>query len=100
MNLAEILKSIKEQNLSKGKLEEYEQDLASLYATMMMRIGELKKEKAIYILERTNPETPDIKNKRLWEAGTKGQELIELEANVKAASQMMRSVRARIYQQY
>lgn len=96
--LAEILKSVREENLSRGALEKYEQALAGIYADYMLEIGALKKERALFILERTNPETPDVKIKRLWDAGTPGQRLIELEANVKAVSTMTRSVRSRIYQ--
>lgn len=99
-DLSKLFKSIREENLSRGMLEQYEQQLSGTYAEMMVEIGSLKKEKALFILERTNPETPDVKIKRLFDGNPNGQRLIELEANVKAVGTMMRSIRSRIYQSY
>lgn len=100
MNLSTLFSEIKESGLSRAQLENYEQQLAYVFAETMLRIGELKKERALFILERTNPETPDIKIKRLFDANPQGQELIEKEANVKAISRMLSSIRSRIYQSY
>lgn len=96
--LTQLFREIRESNLSRGALESYEQQLSYIYSETMLRVGELKKERALFILERTNPETPDIKIKRLFDANTLGQELIEKEASVKAVSRMLSSVRSRIYQ--
>ena len=98
MTLTELFTAIKEENLSRGQLESYEQHLASLYAEYMIEIGSLKKERALYFLERQKPDVTDVSIRRLWDAGTNGQRLIELEANVKAVSRMLSSVKSRIYQ--
>lgn len=98
MTLTELFTSIKESNLSRKQLEDYEQELSSLYATYQIRIGELKKERALYFLERQKPDITDISIRRLWDAIPSGQELIESEANVKAVARMYSSVRSRIYQ--
>lgn len=100
MNIADLFREIKETNLSRAQLEKYEQQLASLYAEMMMEIGQLKKERALYFLERQRPEITDISIRRLWDAIPDGQRLIELEANVKAVGRMSSSVKSRIYQNY
>lgn len=100
MNLSEILSKVREERLSRADLEMYEQTLANLYATMMVRIGELKKERALYFLERQRPEVTDISIRRLWDAIPLGQELIGLECDVKAVARMASSVRSRIYQAY
>ncbi len=98
MTLKELFASIKEANLSKGQLEQYEQELSSLYATYMLRIGELKKERALYFLERQKPDVTDVSIRRIFDATSAGQELIESEANVKAVSRMISSIKSRIYQ--
>lgn len=100
MNLKELIIAVKEENLSKGQLEEYEMKLASIYAEMMMRIGELKKERALYFLERQRPDVSDVSIRRVFDATGDGQELIELEANVKAVSRILSSIKSRIYQSY
>lgn len=98
MNIAEIFREIKDEKLGRAQLEKYEQQLAALYAEMMMEIGSLKKERALFFLERQRPETTDVSIRRLWDAAPNGQKLIELEANVKAVSRMLSSVKSRIYQ--
>lgn len=100
MNLLDILKEIKDENLTRASLEQYEQKLAALYAEMMIEIGDKKKERALYFLERQSPERTDVSIRRLWDAIPAGQRLIELEANVKAVSRMLSSIKSRIYQQY
>ena len=100
MELLEIFASIKDEKLGRAQLEKYEQTLASLYAEMMIEIGSLKKERALYFLERQRPEITDISIRRLWDAIPNGQRLIELEANVKAVARMSSSIKSRIYQSY
>ncbi len=101
-NLSEILSAVKEENLSKGQLELYEQKLAALYADYMMRIATLKKARAMYFYakEQSNPELPDVKIKRVWDATDDGLELIQKEAEVKAVSRVLSSIKSRIYQTY
>lgn len=99
-SLAEILKSVREENLSRGQLESYEQQLSGLYAEMMIELAEKKKERALYFLERQRPETSDVSIRRLFDASVDGQRLIELEAYVKAVSKMLSSIKSRIYQAY
>lgn len=100
MNLKDILIAVKESSLSKGQLEQYEQQLAGIYADMMVAIGEGKKERALYFLERQKPDVSDISIRRLFDATPIGQTLIENEHNVKAVGTMIRSVRSRIFQTY
>lgn len=104
MTLTELLTAVKESNLSKGQLEEYEMRLASLYGDYMTRIGELKKSRALYFLaNERDPEgqkLPDVKVKRIYEGTPDGQELLGLESDVKAVSRVLSSIKSRIYQQY
>ena len=98
MNLTEIFTSIREEKLGRTQLEMFEQKLAGIYADYMIEIGSLKKQRALYFLERQRPEITDISIRRQWDAIPDGQRLIELEANVKAVARMSSSVRSRIYQ--
>ena len=100
MNLITILREIKDENLTREALEKYEQMLAGLYAEYMMEIGSLKKERALYFLERQKPDVSDVSIRRIWDAIPNGQRLIELEAHVKAVSKMLGSIKSRIYQTY
>lgn len=100
MNLLGILQEIKEQNLSKGQLETLEQRLSALYAEYQLEIADLKKERALYFLERQKPEVSDVSIRRLWDAGTNGQRLIECEHSVKAVAKMLSSIKSRIFQTY
>ncbi len=96
--LAELFREIKDEHLGRAQLESYEQKLASLYAEYMMEIGTLKKERALYFLERQKPDVTDVSIRRVWDAIPSGQKLIEYEANVKAVSRMLSSIKSRIYQ--
>lgn len=98
--LKDILLAVREEHLSKAMLEQYEQQLAALFADMQMAIGEGKKERALFFLERQRPEVSDISIRRLFDATPIGQTLIENEHNVKAVGTMIRSVRSRIFQTY
>jgi hypothetical protein len=102
MNLTEIFSAIKEESLSRGQLENYEQDLASVYAEMMMSIATLKKARALFLYSRgqEHPELPAVKIKMTWDATDEGLKLIELESQVKAVSRILSSVKSRIYQSY
>lgn len=97
-DLAEIIKAVRDEHLSKGMLESYEMHLSNLYAQYMVRIGEIKKERALYFLERQKPDVSDVSIRRVFDATGNGQELIELEANVKAVARLASSIRSRIYQ--
>ena len=96
--LSDLFREIKEQNLGRAALEKYEQQLAALYAEIMLDIGSLKKERALYFLARQRPETTDISIRRTFDGTPSGQRLIELEVSVKAVARMYSSVRSRIYQ--
>ena len=98
MQLSDILKEVREENLSKGQLENYEQKLAALYAEMMLEIAEKKKAEAMFFLARSSPEVSDVSIKRAWRGTPEGQRLIELEAYVKATAKMLSSIKSRIYQ--
>lgn len=99
MKLEEALKKVREENLSKQQLEEYHLMLSSLYGDMKIEIGGLKKEKAIFISQRT-PEDSIASRKSDFEATKSGQRLIEMESYASATKVMLDSIKSRLYSLY
>jgi len=100
MTLLELLVAVKEQHLGKDQLEQYRDQLASLYADMQIEIAGLEKEEAMYFYKRMNPETSDISIKRSWKATESGQRLILLNRYVKAIAKVIDSLKSRLYNIY
>lgn len=100
MNLKDTLLAVKESNLSRGQLEQFEQDLTALYSEYMMRIAILQKAESLYFysMEQSHPELPDVKVKRSWRASDDGLELRQKEIEVKVIAKNLSSIRSRIYQ--
>ena len=99
MTLQEALKKVREENLNKQQLEEYHLMLSGLYGDMKIEIGQLKKEKAMFIASR-KPEDSIASRKADWEATKSGQRLIEMESYVSATSVMLSSIKSRLYSIY
>lgn len=99
MKLLDLFESVKERNLTEAQLEGYSDELTNLYASMMVRMADLKKARAMYFYEKNekHPELPDVKIKRLYEATDDGQELIKLEHYTKATSKVLSSIKSRMY---
>lgn len=100
MELIDLFKAVKEQHLSKGQLEAYEQQLAHLFADMNLEMAEIEKEEAVFFYERTKPDVSDISIKRAWRVTEKGQRQILLKRYLAATSKVLSSIKSRIYQQY
>jgi hypothetical protein len=102
MSLLETLQAIREENLSRGQLEGYEQHLTALYSDYMMRIATLQKAESLYFysMEQSHPELPDVKIKRAWRATDDGVELRQKEVEVKVIAKNLSSIKSRIYQSY
>lgn len=98
MTLIEILKAVKEDNLTKNQLEDYHTALSGLYADLQIEIAGLKKEKALF--EAADPNQSVAKMKVLWKASPKGQRLIQLEGYARATSTQLRSLKNRLYTTY
>lgn len=97
--LLEMLKAVREENLSKDSLENYHTTLSGLYGDIQIEIAGLKKDKAIFFIE-ADQALPDVKIKRLWDASEKGQRLIDLESYAKATRVQLLSLRNRLYSTY
>lgn len=100
MTLLSLFQAVKEQHLSKDQLEQYRDQLSSLYADMQVETADLEKEEAIFFFQRTNPETTDISIKRAWKVTERGQRLILLNRYLKATSKILESLKGRLYSIY
>lgn len=98
MKLKELFIAVQERNLSKDTLEQYRDELASLFAQIHLEMADLEKAEAIYILE--SKLESDIAKKRAWRGTEKGQRLIELAHFAKASEKILASLKSRLYSIY
>jgi len=95
MNLTELLVEVREQNLTKTKLEELYTEFLNLYSSTELRLGELEKEEALYMESYST--IPLAHAKRKWSAATWGQELITLKRQSKVLEKQLSAIKHRIY---
>ena len=74
--LTDLFLSVKEENLTKYQLEDFYQQMSSLYADMHLRMGELEKQQALFMLN--DPEKTNALMERLWKGSKLGLEKIQL----------------------
>ena len=98
--LTDVLLAIKESNLSRAQLEQFEQTFTALYSEYMMRIAVLQKAESLYFgsMEQQHPELPDVKIKRMWRVTDDGLELRQKETEVKVIAKNLSSIKSRIFQ--
>lgn len=98
MKLLDLFTAIKEESLTKDKLEDYHKELSELYAQMHLELGEVKKRKGMYMLP--NPELSGIAILRKWNATSDGQREIELKSYIKATATTLSSLKSRLFSIY
>lgn len=98
MTLLELLKAVREENLTKTQLESYHTTLSGLYGDLQLELARLKKEKAMF--EASDPNKSVAKMKVEWKATEKGQRLIELEGYARATATQLRSLKNRLFAIY
>lgn len=98
MEITEIIKSIKENELSKYDLENYSSQLDVLQAEMELALAEIEKEEAMFLA--TSGEKSRAMATLKWEATEKGQLGIELNRKLRAVSKLASSCKTRIYQKW
>lgn len=98
MKLTELFTAIKEENLDKYKLESYHKELSELYAEMHLQLADVKKKKALFLLNSTES---IVATKRIaWDGSKDGLRETELKGYIKATSQYLRSLKTRMYNNY
>ena len=95
MELKELLESVREQNLTKTRLEELWTEFLNLYSTTELRIGTLEKLEAIFL--DSSEEKTDAARKRKWSVIPEGQELITLKRQSKVLEKQLSAIKHRIY---
>ena len=98
MNLIELIHEVKQENLTKTSLEALYTHLCTLKAEYHLKLSDLKREEAKYILE--SEETSAVAKKDAWRGSPAGMELIKASEEVKAVGQLLSSVKNRIYSRY
>lgn len=93
--LLTTLEAIKEENLSKERLDALYSDLALLRSDVRINLAKLQKERAMFML--TEPKLSVAQRKINWQGRPEGQREIELRAYVLALGDALDSVKTRIY---
>lgn len=99
MKLQELIKQVKEQNLSRDQLEAYRDELSGLYAQMQLEMADLEKKEALYMGDKT-PEMSVAERRVGWKSTTEGQRLIELKRYCLATKEMLNSLKSRLFNVY
>jgi hypothetical protein len=102
MRLEELIKSVKERNLSKDQLEDYRDELSILYANLQLEMAELEKQEALFLDQEQNSENkPSVAQSKInWKATTYGQRLIVLKRYCLATKELLNSLKSRLYSIY
>lgn len=98
MKLLDLIKKVNDRSLTPEQLEEYRDDMASLFAQMQWELADIRKAKAIYFLEKRDK--TDIGTERNWQVTKEGQREIELAHYSKATEKMLSSLKSRLYKTY
>lgn len=94
MQLKDVIKSIKEDKLTREQLEHYEDNIVILFSEMMLEMAELEKEEALF-MEKNDGTV--ARAKVLWKATDKGQRLIVLKRYAEATKKLINSIKSRIF---
>lgn len=97
MKLLEVLKLVREENMSKERLEAYYTSLSGLFSDLQIELAELEKQEALFMGAPRETELSVAQRKVLWRAGELGQRLIMLKRYALATNTQLRSIKTRIY---
>ena len=99
MTIPELIIAVKEQTLSKDQLENYRNQMSSLFAQMQIEMAELEKSEALFMNTKTTEQS--VAQKKIeWKATEKGQRLITLKRYALALKEMLNSLKSRLYSIY
>lgn len=96
MNLLDVQKTIKEEHLSKDKLENLHTLLSTYLSELSRYRATLEKEEAMFMGGKSQDET--VANRKVsWKASTSGQKLIGVKGEIEATKPLISSVKSRLY---
>ena len=94
--ISDLITLIKEENLTKDKLEELSSMLDILCAEIELELAEVEKKEAMFLANCGEKTRAGAITK--WESSEDGQNEISLKRNLRAVSKLSSSVKTRIYQ--
>lgn len=100
MKLLELIQKVKEKNLSQEQLEDYGDQMSSLFAEMMIEIADLEKYEALFMDSYQNVDGSDAsvaQRKVKFKATKEGQRLIVLKRYSLATKEMINSLKSRTF---
>lgn len=95
MTIPDLIKAIKEENLTQQQLEAYYDQLVYLSVEMELKCAELEKEESLYLAN--SPEETKAGADRKWNATESGLELRKLKRHLRAVDKLAASVKRRTY---
>jgi hypothetical protein len=95
MKLIDLIKAVDDRKLSRPQLEEYRDNMSSLYAQMQWELADIRKAKAIYF--DVNKLPTDKATERKWQVTREGLREIELTHYAKGTEKVLSSLKNRIY---
>ncbi len=99
MTLNELIILVKEQNLTKDKLEQYRDAMSLLFAEYQLEMADLEKKEALF-MNRKTPEDSVAQMKIYWKATDEGQRLITLKRESLALKELLNSLKSRLFSIY
>lgn len=104
-SLQELIKAVKEENLSKDMLEKYHTAVTHLTVDMELELANIEKLSAIYFENNKTDEAngkvyTDIAVKRMWQVTGEGQREIELKRWLRVTGRLLTSCKTRLYSIY
>jgi hypothetical protein len=101
MTLTELLKAVREENLTKTDLERYHLTLSGFYGDIKLETAELKKKKALFIYEKKQEGLSNVDRVNMWEITLEGQRLIYLDKGLAPAVRtQLESLKSRLFSTY
>ena len=98
ITLTDLILAVKDQNLPKDKLENYRDEMSSIFAQMQTEMADLEKEEALFM---NKGEDKSVAQRKIeWKATPKGQRLIVLKRYSIATKALMNSLKDRLYNFY
>ena len=94
--LLEVLKAIKDPELNQAQCESYRDQLLMLSSDLELEYGALKKEEAIFGLQKVDGDT-ETALKRKWRGSESGLRLIMVKSYIKAVNKACDSLKQRIF---
>lgn len=98
--LSDLIKAVKEKNLSKDALEDYRDQMSQLFAEMQLEMAELEKSEALFMDDPIHEEFSVAERKVRWKAHPSGQRLIVLKRYCLATKELLNSLKSRLYSVY